>query len=113
MAEQELNMIHPFDKASACEFIQNSCMDGWLKSVCISRILEEDTANNPRFLAKLIGTYLEMGLKPARTRNDYETICGYCKMGFDLRDLLFNKSAGLMQCKPECEYLDKGYSIPD
>lgn len=94
---------HPFTKIKAIEFTKQSPLDNWLQGVLICKIEDSETYDHPRVLMQLLGDYLELSLKAAKNRDDYEKICALCKMGFKMKQELFLKDE-IMVCADDCEY---------
>jgi hypothetical protein len=103
---------HPFDKKAAISFVKKSCFDSWLKSVCVARFEDPETYDHPRVLMMILGDYLEVSLKAAKGRNDYQKICALCKMGFQMKQELFLKDE-IMQCDETCEYFEFGFGVKE
>ena len=103
----EFILKHPFTKTQAEDFIAESCLDPWLKSVALSRVQDEAMPNDARALAKMLAEYIQLGYNAAKSREDAKGICNYCKLGFSLKSVLLSDD-GLMQCGEECEYYVMG-----
>lgn len=111
----EIKMVlkHPFSKLSAEDFIRESSMDPWLSEVAIARIKDETMPDNPRYLAKLIVEYIDLGLDQAKARGDAKRVCDHCQLGFALKSIIMSDEAGLMLCGEDCEYYLEGNSIKE
>ena len=103
---------HPFNKIAACNFVRKSCLDSWLQGIILCKIEDEETYDHPRVLMQLLGDYLEISLKAAKNRDDYEKICALCKMGFQMKQELFLKDE-IMQCADDCEYAKYNFGIKE
>jgi uncharacterized Zn-finger protein len=103
---------HSFTKAKAAEFVQQSPLDSWLRSIILCKIEDPETYDHPRVLMQLLGDYLEVSLKSARNRADYEKICALCKMGFQMKQELFLKDE-IMVCGEDCEYAKYNFGIKE
>jgi hypothetical protein len=101
---------HPFTKIAAVKFVQQSPLDSWLQGVLICKIEDEETYDHPRVLMMLLGEYLELSMKSATNRDDYQKICALCKMGFQMKQELFLKDE-IMTCADDCEYFVHGHGI--
>ena len=103
---------HPFTKIAAVKFVQQSPLDSWLQGVLICKIEDSETYDHPRVLMMLLGEYLELSMKSAKNRDDYEKICALCKMGFQMKQELFLKDE-IMQCSDECEYYKFNFGVKE
>lgn len=103
---------HPFDKAAAVEFINESPLDNWLKEACKARIEAEDMPNHPRILMLSIGEYLEMSLKFAKAHDDVKRLCELCRFGMLMRLKLFNRDE-MIVCGEECPHYSAGFGVYD
>jgi hypothetical protein len=103
---------HPFTKIKAIEFTKNSPLDNWLRAIVICKIEDEETYDHPRVLMMLLGEYLEISMKSAKNRDDYEQICALCKMGFQMKQELFLKDE-IMACADDCEYYKYGFGCSE
>jgi len=112
VTEEDVYLNHPFSRARSISFIQDSCFDSWLKAVCIARLEDSETYDHPRVLMMIIGDYLEISLKAAKGRDDYQKICALCKMGFQMKQELFLKDE-IMVCSPDCEYFEFGFGCSE
>lgn len=109
--EVKLVLRHRFDKNAAVDFVSESNLDNWLKSVAIAKIQEDTMPNDPRALAKLICEYIDLGFQGAKSRDDIKQICAYCKSGFALKSVMFSDDVGYMLCDASCEYFKQGDPI--
>lgn len=109
--EEEVEQ-HPFNKAKAVEFVQQSPLDNWLRAIIICKLEDPETYDHPRVLMMIIGDYLEVSLKASRGRDDYEKICALCRMGFQMKQELFLKDE-IMTCSDECEYYKFGFGVKE
>jgi uncharacterized Zn-finger protein len=103
---------HPFNKIRAAEFTKQSPLDSWLQGIILCKIEDEETYDHPRVLMQLLGDYLEISLKAAKNRDDYEKICALCKMGFQMKQELFLKDE-IMLCGEDCEYAKYNFGIKE
>jgi len=103
---------HPFTKKKAIEFTKSSPLDNWLRAIVICKIEDEETYDHPRVLMMLLGEYLEISLKAAKGRDDYQKICALCTMGFQMKQELFLKDE-IMQCDNTCEYFEFGFGVKE
>jgi hypothetical protein len=103
---------HPFNKAAALKFVQQSPLDNWLRAVVTCKIEDDETYDHPRILMMLLGEYLEISMRSSMGREDHEKICALCKMGFQMKQELFLKDE-IMVCSPDCEYFEFGFGCSE
>jgi hypothetical protein len=104
---------HPLNKSFAKEFVETSKFTSWYKSIIQSRLDAEETLDTPKVLAGIIMIYVELGVKDAIFRGDYQSLCEHCQIGLSLKMLLTLDNSAITLCSPECQYKRFGHGIEE